>query len=125
MPDMNTGKGKDRKGNKTDGLVLGWKWYRQRELIYGKRDDERRLPCQYCFALVIPDSYVWMLRVIDHYRKGYEARVMHDGMCVADEMGLPTRLDAQLKAEELIIKHIEDTAMAATRTLKEIESIMC
>ncbi len=125
MTNIDNGKGKDRKGNKTDGLVLGWKWYRQRELIYGKRDDERRLPCQFCLAIVIPNSYAWKLRVINHYSKGYEAVVLHDGICVVSRSGFPTRLAAQLKAEELIIKHLEDTAMAATRTLKEIESIMC
>lgn len=96
------GKGCDKLGHRGDGLALIWTWER-----YGKKGK----PSQTCYAEI---GKGWCLKVI-FWHTNYEARVEHVdsgirnyNVDVGDDKRrgkiLVTRLQAQLKAEELVIE---------------------
>ncbi len=95
------GKGCDRLGTKRDGLKLKWQW--------SGRTGRKRLPCQTCVA----DVGEFCLEAI-FWHTDYEAMlsfvahrlVSHHGKSFGDSYRgevLVTRLQAQLKAEELFV----------------------
>ncbi len=104
------GKGVDRKGTKKDGLKWKWLWVRQCDLSwdYGnpKLEDKRRLPCQSCYAdlpriTTVPGGASIHLHV-SYFYAYYEAAVEINGDQVLSDKSFRSRLDAQLRAENLI-----------------------
>ena len=105
-----SGKGVDRKGTKKDGLKWMWHWVRQCDLSwhYGnpKLGDKRRLPCQSCYADLpriygVPGGASIHLHV-SYFYSHYEAAVEINGDQILSDKSFKSRLDAQLKAENLI-----------------------
>jgi len=103
----NTGKGKDRKGMKQDGLRYNWIWTRQCDLSMAPRDDKRRLPCQVCYT-EFETSLGWLKFEAVGWHDGYEARVNLRNERLVSIKNFPTRLEAQLAAEKGIIKFAKD-----------------
>ncbi len=99
----NTGKGKDRKGTKKDGLRYSWKWVRQCDLSSGPRNDKRRLPCRTCYLELDTSLGVIRFGAVDWF-DSYEARVLLQGEWLVSIRDLPTRLDTQLAAEKGIVE---------------------
>lgn len=102
----NTGKGKDRKGTLRDGLRYKWRWVMRRQLSGGADSDTRRLPCQSCFAETHTPLGWWRFEAVD-WHSSYEARAKLDNRIAIHEDGLPTRLEAQRRAEVLAIEFCE------------------
>lgn len=116
------GKGVDRKGTKKDGLKLKWSWTRvcERSWFPGSKElkDNRRTPGQVCFA-----EYGDFLCKVIFWHTHYEARIEHCGELLLyhdkdtgdSKKGevLVTRLQAQLKAEQLLVDFY-----------KELESVL-
>lgn len=102
----NNGKGLDRKGTRVDGLRWEWKWLEQRMMSSRPENDHRRLPCQACIAEIEVPSGWWQFEVI-YWNTDYEAQVRHDGEQFAAQEGLPTRLEAQRRAEMLVKEFCE------------------
>jgi hypothetical protein len=96
----NTGKGKDRKGIKCDGLKHRWRWIERRMLSGHPQDDHRRLPCQVCEANVETSMGVWTFNAID-WGTFYQAEAAFDNNLYHNEVEYPTRLEAQKAAEQL------------------------
>ena len=106
------GKGIDRLGTKKDGLKFIWKWIRRCELSGVDAKDKRRLPCQVCFAEAGDFEYEVIL-----WHTHYEARVIYKGATLirfnkeiddtTEWKGevLLERLQAQLKAEQLLVEY--------------------
>lgn len=104
------GKGVDRKGTKKDGLKWTWHWVRQCDLSWHigdpKLKDKRRLPCQSCYADLprisgVPGGAQIHLHV-SYFYDYYDAAVSVNGDQILSDQTAKTRLDAQLKAENLI-----------------------
>lgn len=109
---MIRGKGADRKGTRQDGLGLRWSWLRQCELSLMPEEDRRRLPCQVCFAKVDIGvagtiSFEAILWGSEQHGYCYEAVVEVNGDNLVGATDLPTRLDAQRRAEELLPEFCE------------------
>ena len=97
----NTGRGKDRKGTKRDGLERSWKWVMQCGLSKAPPSDKRRLPCQSCFAEIRTELGYWKFRAVD-WHDSYEAQVHYNGKHLLSHEGFATRLEAQRRAEVLV-----------------------
>lgn len=106
----NTGKGRDSKGRKSDGLRWSWKWLKQCELSGALEKDKRRLPCQTCFAEAQTKLGWWRFEAVD-WHDGYEARASLNGKVVVLRVGLPTRFEAQ-RCAEFLIKEFCEMALA-------------
>ncbi len=113
----NTGTGADRKGTRRDGLKLAWKWVRQCDLSQAPYDDTRRLPCQTCYAEFATKSGSWKFQAIDCGSLGYEAIVSFDHEMLLFEGEFSTRLDAQLRAESMLVEFLKSA-------LKEVEDFL-
>lgn len=107
------GKGCDRLGSKKDGLALRWYWGRVCDRSWSRGDknleDKRRTPGQCCYAEL---GKGWSL-VVTYWHSNYEAATRYNGDDVRNfnkDRGdkypgamLVTRLQAQLKAEQLTV----------------------
>jgi len=100
----NTGKGNDRKGTKRDGLRFTWKWVKQCGLSGADRNDHRRLPCQTCSAEVGDFTF----EATDWHDR-YEATVDYNNKAFLHGSYFPTRLQAQLHAETMILEWCKAT----------------
>jgi len=69
--------------------------------------DKRRLPCQVCSAVTKTEMGHWEFEVVE-WHDGYEAAVSLNGKRLAHERDLPSRLDAQKRAEVLAREFCED-----------------
>jgi len=110
----NTGEGKDRKGTMLDGLKLKWKWTMQCCLSYGLKNDKRRLPCQVCYATRNTKTGHWAFEAVE-WQDGYEANVKFNGDQILSEQNLPTRLEAQKRAEAML----DEFCKAVLKEIKE------
>lgn len=97
----NTGEGTDRMIN--EDLRWQWQWLRQCELSQSDPDDNRRLPCQVCFAETTTKLGNWRFEVID-WHDGYEVSVRLHGEEIVSREGIPSRPEAQKLAETLVVE---------------------
>ncbi len=107
----NTGKGKDRKGTKRDGLIWYWSWSMQCQLSGGPKNDRRRLPCQCCHAKIKTKYGELEIEATD-WHSSYGVNMSLGNDYLVTEYNFPTRLAAQIRAEELPKEFFETVLQA-------------
>lgn len=117
------GKGCDRKGTKKDGLRLKWQWTRVCERSWPagskERKDKRRTPGQVCFAKIgrfTVEAIFWHTEyeaLLGYLNYGRETlRTYKKRAEDKDGEVLVTRLQAQLKAEQLLVEFYKELGTA-------------
>lgn len=98
----NTGKGKDRKGTKRDGLLWSWRWIPRNRLSGWPQADTRRLPCCTCEAARDIPGMLIDLRATEYCDEDYVGSLELNGRPLLKTGKLKARLDAQRAAEGLV-----------------------
>lgn len=89
-------------------LKYKWQWSDIKHIKYTKRQsggfDEKEMDSsQVSFANI----YDWKLTAV-HWHSEYEAYVSYRGERIISEKGIKIRLDAQIKAEELLVTWLKE-----------------